>query len=240
MLDKIETYWTQFVRFWAVLGQIILTPVEEVSYRARRDKGLRPSISFLAWALLVWAVMIALIAAEDITDMTRFVVFVIGSSANAVLGFLAYSIAWKLFRYEGDKYTLMRIGFYFSGFYTVFLGLVLVLQNGAFKVLAPGLYEAYFLVLTNCEGGILVKQEALGRITASEPALQTVNTVLGSIVLVGLLVYWIASIRVYLTVFASTWWQRWGTLVLGSALWVAFMPLSWLIMISLGRSINGC
>ncbi|MCY4336422.1 MAG: hypothetical protein OXC60_17340 [Litoreibacter sp.] len=222
------------------MSRIVLTPVEEVSFRARKDKGMMPCIIFLGWSLLVWALMIALMVSEDITDLTRFGVFAIASAANAVIGYLAYSFAWFVFRYKGDKQVLMRVGFYFAGLYTVFLGLLFVLQNGAFKVLAPEFYEAYFTALNSCDNGILEKMRTVGRISAEAPAMQTVNTVLGATILIGVLIYWISSIRVYLGVFHMPRWRCWGSLIFGSVLWVGFMWVPWLILISLGRPINGC
>lgn len=240
MIGLIKDYFDEYLRFWTFLGAALLRPVEEISFRARRDTDLRNAALFLASALLTNAILFTLVAGESIGDMTRFAIFIIIAATLSFLGFLSFSLAWKVFRYKGDIRKLMRVGLYFNGIYQIIIGLSSVVFYGAFKLINPPLFKTYHAVMMGCEGGYFAKVERMNEIAASDPTISILSTILGGVIFVSLITYWIASLRLYLQLFPMPALKGFATLMFGIICSWASAPLGAFIGSAISQPVNGC
>ncbi len=240
MYGLIKEYLDDYLKFWALLGAALLKPIEELSFRARKDGGWRNSVLFLGFAMLTNAVLIALMVGQSLGDIRRFVIFVATAGALSLLGYLSFAISWKLFRYNGDIRKLMRLGFYFNGIYVMIGAVTTALFHGAFKVVEPALYKTYHTALLDCSDGILAKGERLTEIASSDPIINILNTTMGGIVFFGILFYWIASVRAYFRMFPMG--RLRGTFAFLFALTLTWIltPLGWVFMVGIGQAANNC
>lgn len=240
MFGLIKEYLDDYLKFWALLGAALLKPVEELSFRARRDGSFRNSVLFLGSAILTNVVLMSLIAGQSLSDLRRFVIFVIVAGAISVLGYLSFAISWKLFRYKGDIRTLMRLGFYFNGIYIMIWTVLGVIFYGAFKAIDPALFLTYSAALHDCTGGWWQKTLRLAEIAGSSPAIDILNTSVAAISVFGHFFYWIASLRTYFEIFPMGRWRGTAALILAIMISWALTPLGWSIMLALSGSVNGC
>jgi hypothetical protein len=240
MISLIKEYLDDYLRFWQLLGVALLQPINEISYRVRHDSGYRSSVVFLGSALLTNAVLLTLVAGQSLTDISRVVILCIHAASLSLVGFVSFALAWKICRYKGDFKRLMRLGFYFNGIYVTIATFVSLLYYGAFKVLSPQLYRTYHAGLSNCEGGIGAKIRHLNDLVAQDPLINMLNNIHATVIFVALIVYWIASIRLYFALFPMGAWR--GALAFALALVFSYvlLPLDILLFLAIGQLINGC
>lgn len=240
MIGLIKEYFGDYLRFWQFLGVAMLRPVEEISYRARSDSGFHNSVMFLGASIATSAALLALVAGQNLTDLTRLVIMGINAAVLSLLGCLCFVLAWKAVRYEGNVRLLMRMGFYFNAIYMVIWTIPAILFYGAFKLLSPLLYQDYNAALLDCSGGVMAKGQRLTDILSTAPLIDTLSMVHGGIILAGLLFYWIASIRLYFQLFPMGRLRGGFAFLLASLLWCILSPLGWIFFLAIGQTINGC
>lgn len=240
MFGLIKEYFEDYVAFWVRMGAVLRTPIDEVSYRARKDRGMRDSCLFLGFALLSNAVLMSLMTGTGLSDVSRIVVLAISAAVLTLLGCASFAAAWALCRVKGDYGRLLRIGFYFNGVYVTLSTVSFVLFYGAFKAIDPDGQRLYHQTSQTCDGGILAKMGRLTDILDASPMVATINGWLGTVLFCLLVAYWIASIRVYVRVFAMSRLQHWGTLILANIFTWMTWPIWFLIFLAISGVINGC
>lgn len=240
MFGLIKDYSKDYIAFWVRLGTILRTPIEEVSYRTRKDRSLRDSALFLGFALLSNAVLMSLLTGTGLSDVTRVVIAAINAAVLTLLGYLSFATAWRLCRFKGDYGTLLRIGFYFNALYVTFSTLSFVLFYGAFKVIDPATARLYHQTSQVCDGGFIAKINSLKTIVEANPTVSAINQTLGAVLFCVLLAYWIASLRVYVRVFSMSRLQRWGTLILANVFVCLTFPIAIVFFLAISGMINGC
>ncbi|WP_281857752.1 hypothetical protein [Litoreibacter halocynthiae] len=240
MIGLIKEYLDDYLRFWQLLGAALLRPIHEISYRVRHDSGFRSSVLFLGSALLTNAVLITLVLGDSLTDLSRVVILCIHAAFLSLMGFVSFALAWRICRYEGDLKRLMRLGFYFNGIYVTITTFAALLFYGAFKVLSPQLYAMYHKGLTTCEDGIGAKIQHLNDLIAQDPLIDMLNGVQTTVITIALLVYWVASVRLYFRLFPMGVWRGALAFVLALAFWHVLLVVDMLLFLAIAGRINGC
>ncbi|SFR51673.1 hypothetical protein [Litoreibacter janthinus] len=240
MIGLIKEYWDDYLRFWELLGAALLRPIHEISYRVRHDSGMRNSVLFLGSALLTNAVLITLVLGQSLTDMSRVVILGINAAFLSLLGFVSFALAWRICRYRGNFRRLMRLGFYFNGIYVAITTLGALLFYGAFKALSPQLYREYHNGLTNCDDGLGAKIQRLNDLVASDPLVNMLNNVQATVIFLALIVYWIASLRLYFQLFPMGALRGAAAFILALVFWHVLLVVDFVFFLAIGQLVNGC
>jgi hypothetical protein len=236
MFEIIKEHLDEYIAYWKIMGEALLHPIDEISYRARHDTGFRKAATFLLFTVLTTTLFVTLAWGGNISDISGFVVNIIGTSALTLLGYVNFAIAWKIFRYKGDLILLAKVGMYFDALIIFLLTIVGILQHGYLKTFAAEKHIEYTKVLQTCGLDFFEKQAQLNAITENSTKIQNADTATGAAILLILIVYLSASLRLYFRLHPMSKLKRTGITLLAVLLSCITTPLGWWFIISL----NAC